>query len=261
MDDLQQDLQGADFPPVRYVHIEPDYAVFSDYQNGNSQHPLGSVSSGEWFIKDVYETIRNSPVWERSLLIITWDEHGGFYDHVQPPPAVRPGDPPDDPSHNQNGFLFDRLGVRVPAVVISPLIPRNLVDHRTYDHASIPATIEELLGLEPLTDRDRYANSLTTLLTLMTPRTDTPTVLGPPSQARPTAAEPPRKAPPISEGDLLSFLATAVAQDVKVSRSEERAAIFRRVRGIQNHAEALAYMKHVRQKVAALRLNKPTGGA
>jgi len=259
MEGLVHDLPKSDFDSIRYVHIEPYYAVFSDFQNGNSQHPIGSVSLGESFIKEVYEAIRNSPVWETSLLIITWDEHGGFYDHVNPPTAVPPGDPPDDASHNQNGFLFDRLGVRVPAIVISPRIPKNLVDHRTYDHASIPATIEELFGLEPLTDRDRYANSLTTLLTLMTPRTDTPTVVGPPLQTTATAARP-RRAPPINEGDLFSFLATAVAQDVKVSSSEERAAIFRRVRGIQNHAEALAYMKHVQQKVAGLRGSRTPAG-
>jgi phospholipase C len=254
---MMDDLVTAENGRFWYVHIEPDYDALSHFKGGHSQHPLGSVGKGEAFIKYVYEQIRNSPFWERSLLILTWDEHGGFYDHVSPPPAVPPGDSPDDPSHNKHGFRFDRLGVRVPAIVISPWIPKNLIDHRVYDHASIPATIERITGIDPLTNRDRYANSVTTLLTLIAPRQDTPTTLVDSLQtfrvSQPFATGPARPGASINEGEVAAFLSTAVAQDLKLSTPDEHAAIFRRVREIKTHADAWAYMKKVEQKLAARR--------
>jgi phospholipase C len=257
MESMVGDIKDPDFANIFYIHIEPFYAVFTDYQHGNSQHPVGSVAMGEAWIKQIYEIIRNSPVWERSMLILTWDEHGGFYDHCAPPVAVPPGDPDDD-SHNKHGFRFDRLGVRVPAIVISPWIPKNIIDHRIYDHSSIPATIERFTGIDPLTQRDRYANSVTTLLTLPAPRTDAPTTLvaalPPAAREAPTeGAGPVRPNASIDEGEVAAFLATAVAQHLKVVAPEERQAIFRRVGAIRTHAEAWAYMQEVRQKVATVR--------
>jgi hypothetical protein len=134
-------------------------------------------------MKEVYEAIRNSDLWERSMLIVTWDEHGGFYDHVEPPQTVAPGDPPGDPDNVQIGFDFRQLGARVPAVVVSPRIERGVIDHSLYDHASIPATVERLFGLEAMTDRDEQANDLRHLLTLDSARTDTPTTLPDPAES------------------------------------------------------------------------------
>jgi hypothetical protein len=147
--------------PYTYTFIEPNYGdVFGgSYVGGSSQHPMDSVARGEALIKATYETIPNSPLWERSLLIITYDEHGGFYDSVQPGGATPPGDgSPNDPSINSGGFLFDWYGVRVPALIVSPLIPQGTVDHTLYDHASVPATLEALCGLTPMTNRDKGAN-------------------------------------------------------------------------------------------------------
>ncbi|HZH78239.1 MAG TPA: alkaline phosphatase family protein, partial [Archangium sp.] len=145
--------------PWAFTFIEPNYGdvVGNTFTRGTSQHPLDDVTGGERLIKQTYEAIRNSPHWETSLLIITWDEHGGFYDHVAPPRAVAPGDNASS-AHNQYGFTFEQYGVRVPAVVVSPLIPANVIDHRLYDHASVPATLERLFGLAPLTQRDARAN-------------------------------------------------------------------------------------------------------
>ena len=81
-------------------------------------HPMDDVTRGEGLIKAVYEAIRNSPHWESSLLIVTFDEHGGFYDHVAAAGRGPPGDVAD--TTTSYGFAFDLLGVRVPAVVISP---------------------------------------------------------------------------------------------------------------------------------------------
>ena len=81
---------------AQFTWIEPNYGhVTTDYLKGNSQHPLDGVTGGEALIKATYQAIRNSPLWESSMFIITWDEHGGFYDHVAPAGgAVEPGDQP-----------------------------------------------------------------------------------------------------------------------------------------------------------------------
>ena len=117
-------------------------------------HPLDDVTRGEKLIKTVYEAIRNSPQWENSLLLVTFDEHGGFYDHVRPPAAVPPGDTMTA-SYIQHHFQYDQLGVRVPALVISPLIPRGVIDHTIYDHTSMLASVERLFGMKPLTNETK----------------------------------------------------------------------------------------------------------
>jgi phospholipase C len=181
MADFAGDVSDPNYDAV-FTFIEPHYGNIlpgtpGDYTCGTSQHPLDDVTRGERLIKDVYETIRNSPHWDRSVLIVTWDEHGGFYDHVPPPPAVAPGDIPGDPDNNQNGFDFTQLGPRVPAVVVSPLIERGSIDHSEYDHASIPATVERLFGMKAMTNRDAQATDVQHLLSRTSPRTDAPTTL------------------------------------------------------------------------------------
>jgi phospholipase C len=168
-----------------YTFIEPRYDTISDQLGlpfvNNSQHPPNSVALGEALIKTVYEAIRNSPNWNRSMLIITWDEHGGFFDHVTPPAAapIPTGTPPTDIQGRNYGYMFDRYGPRVPAVVISPLCPQNLIEHRQLEHSFIPATIEQLFGLAPLTNRDAKVVGLQTLATLPAPRDVTVTIPDP----------------------------------------------------------------------------------
>ena len=171
---------------VGYTFIEPNYGndlppSAEDFTCGNSQHPLDDVTRGERLIKQVYETILNSPHWESSLLLVTYDEHGGFYDHVIPPPTVAPGDTITDKNNNHHNFTFTQLGVRVPTIVISPLIPRNIIDHTGYDHTSLLATVEQIFGLKPLTKRDATAKTLNHLISLSSTRTDTPYVLPEPA--------------------------------------------------------------------------------
>ncbi|ASU35445.1 alkaline phosphatase family protein [Mucilaginibacter xinganensis] len=150
--------------------IEPNYGdiFFDTYRGGSSQHPMDGMHNGEALIKTVYEAIYNSPVWENSLLIITYDEHGGFYDHVAPPQAPKPEDGATGLS--KHGFDFSRYGVRVPAVIVSPYIPANTVSNVLYDHSSMIKTVTENWGLPSLTNRDKLANSLSPLLTLDKPR-------------------------------------------------------------------------------------------
>ena len=113
---FQSDLDGDNFPD--YAFIEPAYAFFP-----NDEHPPHDVTAGEALIADVYNRICQSRYWESTLLIIPYDEHGGCYDHVTPPPA-----PPPDTIYSINPpFNFDRYGVRVPAVFISPYISRRTI--------------------------------------------------------------------------------------------------------------------------------------
>lgn len=158
-----------------YSFIEPNY---KDHSSGagqllaSDQHPDNNVLAGEEFIASVYSHIAsNQTLFEKTLLLITYDEHGGLFDHV-PPPACTP-DEFQDPA---TGFAFDRLGVRVPAVAVSPWIPENTVDDRVFEHASIPATVTERF-IGPFTDRsprELAAGTFLDLLTLPEPREDAP---------------------------------------------------------------------------------------
>jgi phospholipase C len=167
----------------KFIFIEPKYNDGSewnptthDYVCGNSMHPLDDVTRGEKLIKEVYETIRNSPHWEKSALVIVFDEHGGFYDHVKPPVAVPPGDLfafSEDNFH----FKYDQLGPRVPAVVVSPFIKKGTIDSKEYDHTSVLATARKLFGLSHLTERDKNAEHLLHLFSLPEARNDAPRTL------------------------------------------------------------------------------------
>jgi phospholipase C len=271
LDDIREyekfaaDLQGTF--PYNYVFIEPSYALLNDYKGSTSQHPLDDVRLGEGLIKSTYEAIRNSAIWKSSVLILTWDEHGGFFDHVSPPAAIAPGDTDLTAGHNKYGFTFERYGPRVPAIVISPWIPKNVVDHRLYDHSSIPASVEKLFGIEPLTKRDRAANSVLPLLSLDTARDDTPTTL--PSPASPPGSEmvsmvkPPsahyaqanasRPQDSVNDGSLPVILHAAMRQDIELSSPEERNRIIAKVAALKTRSDAAAYLAGVAAKRNAVK--------
>jgi phospholipase C len=175
-----------------YTFLEPAWG-----SGGNSQHPNYDVALGEQLIRDVYTAVRAGPGWPSTLLIITYDEHGGNYDHVPPPTNATP---PGDGAVSPEGFDFTRFGVRVPAVLVSPLIAAGTVFRASpIDHTSVLKTIQERFGVAALTARDAAAASLGDVLTLTTPRTDDPIagVAAPVS----TAAAPPSSAP--SQLDLV----------------------------------------------------------
>jgi phospholipase C len=272
-EDLADHLGDRTLDDVKVIHIEPTYhvpgyAFWDEYADGSSQHPLGDVRRGDLLIKQTYEAIRNSPLWNSSMLIITWDEHGGFYDHVAPPAAIPPGDPDYADDANQHGFTFDQLGPRVPAVIVSPLIPRNLIDHRAHDHSTILATIERVFGLEPLTKRDAAANSVDTLVRLPRPRSDTPeglvTPAGyemPPALRSTTADHVTKPTASVDDGEITPYLYSAFAQDLELSDPSEHVAIKARVAAIRTWNDAAHYMKDVGARVAAAKRSRPPRSA
>jgi phospholipase C len=171
----------ADGFDVDYTFIEPNYGLASGgFANGNCQHPTGSMAAGEAFIQYVYEAIRNSRVWPQSLLLITYDEHGAFFDHQAPPAAIAPNDGTQnhDRAESPQNFAFDRLGVRVPCVAISPWIARGGLGSqafpgKVFDHTSIIKTVMNLFGVDAgLGKREQSANSIESICSLSAMRSD-----------------------------------------------------------------------------------------
>ena len=262
--DLKQDY------PYAYTFIEPNFGTsFFDkqppfkgprYKCGSSQHPEDDAYGGECLIKAVYEAIRNSPLWETSLLVIVYDEHGGFYDHVSPPPAPAPGDRNVNHLKDLNGFDFKRFGVRVPAVVISPLIAKGTVDHTKYDHTSILATVQRMLGMGNLTARDLAANDLRPLFTgtPLRPDADCPRALVTPvpPTTNPCAAQPVDIDQPLPEtGNWVGFLKILLKTELEMHQGDQAACagVLERFKTITTTNAAKEYMQFMGEKIAAVR--------
>jgi len=192
-----------------YSFIEPRY--FTDlFSIANDEHPPHNVAYGEQLIAAVYNAVRGGPGWKQTLLVITYDEHGGCYDHVVPPVATSPDDKAPD------GFDFGYFGVRVPAVIISPYVPAGTVIRppgmTPFDHTSIIATLRKLFNFAPLTARDAAAPDLVDALAVLKTGPDNdgpssvaaPAVPPPPAQVARAAAKPPNS--------LQKSLATAALQ-------------------------------------------------
>ncbi|SRR5579872_15615 len=161
-----------------YSFIEPRYFTKLG-KPANDEHPCNGVVEGEKLIAAVYEALRSSPQWNNSLLLVLWDEHGGFYDHVAPGPAANP-DGRVSPECD-----FSLLGVRVPAILVSPLIPKQTIVKKVLDHSSLAATLKVVFDLRSfLTKRDGSANRFDDILTLRQPRGDCPLTLAGPSIAQ-----------------------------------------------------------------------------
>ncbi|WP_313435249.1 alkaline phosphatase family protein [Stenotrophomonas sp.] len=266
---LAKDLAG-DYEPA-YTFIEPNYGnvLLETYRHGSSQHPMDETCGAEGLVKHVYESIRNSSLWPNSLLIITYDEHGGFYDSQPPVTLPSPGDQrPGKPGLSEHGFGFGVSGVRVPTLAISPWLPAA-VDSTVYDHASVLATLEALMGLTPLTERDRQAASLVPRL-LRAARADCPHTLPapvPPSaeylaqamDSAALAALAARAAEPLPEqGNLPGALAIALKTELELAGDDAvaQAEALQRYRQLSTRGEAHAYLQQVQGQVAALRIER-----
>jgi phospholipase C len=164
--DFKAAAAGGTLPS--FTFLEPSWS-----STGNSQHPNYDVALGEQFIHDVYEALRAGPGWAQTLLVITYDEHGGCYDHVPPPWGATP---PDNTA-GEFGFGFTRFGVRVPTLLVSPLIApgtvfRGPAGQAPLDHTSILKTVEQRWSLPALTARDAAAPGFGNVLTLTAARAD-----------------------------------------------------------------------------------------
>ncbi len=145
--DFFDDAAEGTLPPVTV--LDPAFG-------GNDDHPPHHPMLGQQFIASIYQALAQSPQWNNLLFVITYDEHGGFFDHV-PPPTV-----PDDFAAEG----FDQLGFRVPSWLIGPYVKPGYVSSVQYDHTSLLAHIETMFDLEPLTARDAAANDFTDAIDL-----------------------------------------------------------------------------------------------
>ncbi len=180
--DFADDIQRGLLP--NYSFIEPRYFELLGW-HANDFHPPHDVRYADALVGDVYRLLRNSDVWEKCLLIVLFDEHGGYFDHIS-----RGGVPnPDGKVSADPPFDFPRLGLRVPAVLASPWIEKGRVDATVFEHASVPATVSKLFGLNTfLTARDAAAHTFQDLLSLSAPRLDALREL--PAAQQPAQAEP-----------------------------------------------------------------------
>jgi phospholipase C len=159
----------------------PEFAIIDpDFGHSSGENPQNIVHA-EVFAASVVQAVMQSPAWPRTLLVWTFDEGGGYYDHVPPPTAAAPDDiPPLPPAPRYDGFA--RYGFRVPAVVVSPWSRPGHVTSVTHDHTSILAMVERKWNLPAMTSRDAAADDLTDFLDL-----DSPAFAEPPALARPRA--------------------------------------------------------------------------
>jgi phospholipase C len=186
--DFQSAVQSGTL--ANFVFLEPSWG-----SNGNSQHPNYDVAAGEALIAQVYNTLVGSAVWNETLLIITYDEHGGCFDHVPPPSNATP---PDNLA-GEYGFDFKRFGLRVPTVLVSPWIEAGTVYRvqpgadgsvTPFDHTSVLKTVEMRFNLPSLTERDAAAPDVAGVLTLTTARTDNVlATVSPPTNPTPSAID------------------------------------------------------------------------
>lgn len=177
-DDFVAACKGNTLP--QYTFIEPRFLV-----NPNDQHPPHDINAGEQFLYDIWTAVSTSPGWNSTLLLITYDEHGGCFDHVLPPSGQKAPDARSNPG--DENFGFDRLGVRVPFVAVSPWIAEGTVfrspGSTPYDHTSLLATLRDWLAIAPAqmlsSERIAAAPTLEQVCTLDTPRTQLPQIAAP----------------------------------------------------------------------------------
>jgi phospholipase C len=184
MGEFDEDAAAGTLP--EYSFLEPSFQI-----EPNDEHPPHDVSLGEQFLLRIWKAVSGGKDWNSTLLVITFDEHGGCYDHVEPPAAV----PPDAASNpGEENFRFDRFGVRVPTVLVSPYIEAGTVfrspNDVPYDHTSILATIRDWLQIpkEKMLSGARVEKAPTfgNVLTRSTPRGELPDIAQTGGPAKPT---------------------------------------------------------------------------
>jgi phospholipase C len=219
-----------------YSFVEPNF--FAD-----DFHPPHSVQDGDRFLHDAWEAVSKGKNWKTTLLIITFDEHGGCYDHVPPPwTAVKP-----DESKPQKPFGFNRYGVRVPTILVSPFVEPGTVfrsgkSENEYDHTSILRTIRDWVDPDgkyasrmPPSKRIPVAPSLAPVLTRSAPRDDTPVIAAPEPLAEESVLDAPLN--PIQRSLLVGALTSSGKKLEEIERLR---------RTIQTRMQALEFLTTAR---------------
>ena len=179
MEKFEKDAKEGTLPTFSWMNprwfIDP-----LNMEGANDQHPDHDVRLGEALLKRVYETLRASPQWEETLLIVTYDEHGGFYDHVAPPTNIPI---PDSSKSFPDKFLFNRGGIRIPTLLISPWVQKGTVIGKgegptptsEYELTSVIGTMAKMFDLKGnLTKRDAWASTFEGQFKETSPRKDCP---------------------------------------------------------------------------------------
>jgi phospholipase C len=215
---------------AQYTFLEPSFLL-----DPNDQHPPHDVIAGEKFLHDIWQAVSKSPAWSDTLLMITYDEHGGTYDHVHPPYGAACPDAKSNPGDEK--FTFDRFGVRVPMVLVSPWIQAGTVFRSPtatpYDHTSLLATLRDWLSIPKdkmlASKRVAAAPTFEHILTLKQPRKDLPTIPPPAAEIKPTDMF---KEPNSIQKSLVSAHAVRLGQDPAKTMNN-----------IQSRQDAMDYFK------------------
>jgi phospholipase C len=171
--EFAKDAAAGTLPAVAF--IDPNFA--GNVLQENDEHPPADIQLGQKFVYDQVQALMHSPEWKSSALFITYDENGGLYDHVAPPAACAPDDTP--PRLNPELGGFDRLGFRVPLILVSPYAKRHFVSHEVHSHTSILRFIEAKFGLAAITNRDANSDAMFDLFDFESPNNDVPSFTEP----------------------------------------------------------------------------------
>jgi phospholipase C len=166
---LLLDAQSGNLPQVAFV--DPGFVG----EGENDEHPPTNIQLGQAFVAKIINALMAGPAWNSTVIFLTYDEHGGYYDHVPPPAACLPDATPPNLQPGDVPGAFDRYGIRVPFVAVSPFSKRSFMSHKTYDHTSILRFIETRFDLPALTARDANADPMLDLFDF-----DNPPYLRPP---------------------------------------------------------------------------------
>jgi phospholipase C len=178
--DFMAQVAAGTLPAVAFV----DGENLAEGPQGDDEHPPGQIQIGQEWVWQIVTALMAGPEWKSTALFITYDEGGGLYDHVDPPPACLPDDTPpdftDDPSDEAVGGTFNQYGFRVPFVIVSPYAKKSYVSHTVYSHTSITRFIEAKWKLPALSARDANADPFTDMFDW-----DNPPLMTPPTFAQP----------------------------------------------------------------------------
>lgn len=205
------DAAAGTLPAVSFV----DPIFIGPPNTESDEHPPANIQVGQAFTHNVINSLEQSRNWKTSALFLTYDEHGGFYDHVPPPPAVPPDAIPPMLQPGDVPGAFDRYGIRVPIVVVSPYSKPHFVSHVVHDHTSILKFIETRYGLPSLTARDAAADPMLEMFDFATPTFHNPPLFAAPS-VTPCDTTPPTTKVTIPSGPTTlkgSAILDAVASD------------------------------------------------